>query len=87
MKGKIQSIEEGLSGTKKITLLAGRGIYILTTALSSVRVKVSENEMDSILRRIEIQREESVRSLVGMLPLAFIILGVALALTILLQRG
>lgn len=87
IKGKIQSIDEGLSGTRRITLLAGRGIYILTTALSSVRVKVSESEMDSILRRIDIQREESVRSLLGMLPLAFIILGVALALTILLQRG
>lgn len=87
IKGKIISIKDGLSGTKRINLIAGRGIYIVTSALSSVRVKVSEKEIDSILRRIEHQREESVRSLLGILPLALIILGIALALTILLQRG
>jgi hypothetical protein len=86
-KGKIDSIEDSLSGTKRITMRAGQGIYIVATALSSVRVKASENSLDSILRRIELQRDESVRSALGLLPLALVILGVALALTILLQKG
>ncbi len=87
INGRIISLKEGLSGTKRIILVAGRGIYIVTSALNSVRIKVSEKEIDSILRRIEHQQEESVRSVLGMLPLALIILGIALALTILLQRG
>ena len=86
-KGKIVSIEDGLMGAKKIIIRSGPGIYIITSALHSVRVKVSEDEMDSILRRIEHNRDESVRSALGILPIALIILGVALALTILLQRG
>jgi hypothetical protein len=86
-RGKIISIEDTLSGTKKITMRTGHGIYVVTTALGSVRIKVGENELDSILRRIEYQRDETVRSAMSLLPLALVILGVALALTILLQRG
>ncbi len=86
-RGKIVSIEDSLSGTKRITMRAGHGIYIVATALSSVRIKASETSLDSIMRRIEIQRDESVRSALGLLPLALVILGVALALTILLQKG
>jgi hypothetical protein len=66
---------------------AGHGIYIVTRALNSVRVKVSENELDSIMRRIEHQRDEAIRSAASVLPVVLVILGVALALTILLHRG
>jgi hypothetical protein len=86
-KAKIVSIEDTLSGSQKITMRAGHGIYIIAVALNAVRIKVSESELDSIQRRIDYQRDETVRSTLSLLPLALVILGIALALTILLQRG
>ncbi len=86
-KGKIVDLADSLSGTKKITIRAGHGIYIISRALNSVRIRVSENELESIMRRIERQREEAVRSAASMLPVVLVILSLALALTILLHRG
>lgn len=86
-KGKIVELEDSLAGTKRITIRAGHGIYIITRALNSVRIRVSENELESILRRIEHQRDQTVRSAASMLPVVLVILSLALALTILLHRG
>ena len=87
VNARIVEIEEDEVGTTRITMRAGQGIYIIARALSSVRIKVSENELESIMRRVDAKRDEKVRSAVSMLPVILIILGIALALAILLQRG
>ena len=86
-KGRIVGIEDSQSGMKRISVRAGHGIYIIARALNSVRIKVSENELDSIMRRIEYQHDEAIRSAASVLPVVLLILGMALALTILLHRG
>ena len=86
-KGRIVGIEDSQSGTKRISIRVGHGIYIVARAINSVRIKVSENELDSIMRRIEFQHDEAIRSAASVLPVVLLILGMALALTILLHRG
>lgn len=86
-KGKIVELGDSLAGTRKITIRAGHGIYIIARSINSVRIRVSESELDSILRRIEYQRDQAVRSAASVLPVVLVILSLALALTILLQRG